>query len=190
MYIIEIGIDTVLLECPFAKDWIDIITKQIKNSDFPISKIESYYDYGFFVPASKNNPENWIINLQKNMTLNFEERLKNELGKVRVTLTLKMGHTVLTQRLPKGFIPETIKDIIAEITKVRMGLECDQHGNEEIRGTIPPLSPDIVVEFFDEQPKEEPEFEIDDILDKITKSGFESLTKDEKEFLDRKSKDI
>jgi hypothetical protein len=29
-----------------------------------------------------------------------------------------------------------------------------------------------------------------DILDKISKSGFDSLTEEEKEFLDKKSKDI
>lgn len=190
MYIIEVGIDNVLKECPFAKEWIDILNKEVKKSNFPISKIESYYDYGYFVPASKNTPENYILSLQKNMTLLFEERLEVELSKVRVTLTLKLGYTILTHRLPKGFIPETIKEIIAEITKVRMSLECDEHGDEEIRNSIPPLSPNIVVEFFDNTPKEVPELEIDDILDKISTSGYDSLSKEEKEFLDKKSKDI
>lgn len=190
MFIVEVRIDSVLEECPFVKHWIDVLNTYIKNSNFPVSKIESYYDYGFFVPASKNTQEHYLINLQKNMNLNYDERLKVELSKVRVTLTIRLGHTMLTQRLPKGFVPKTIEEIVAEVTKVRMGIECDEHGNEEIRATIPPLSPDIIVEFIDNTPREEPELEIDDILDKISKSGFESLSKDEKEFLDRKSKDI
>jgi hypothetical protein len=190
MYIIEVGIENVLKECPFAKDWIDVINKNIKKSNFPVSKIESYYDYGFFVPASKNTQENYLINLQKSMNMMFDERLTLELSKVRVTLTLKMGNTMITQRLPKGFIPDTVKEIITEITKIRMSMECDDHGNEEIRGSIPELNPNIVVEFLDNPPREESELEIDDILDKISNSGYDSLTKEEKEFLDKKSKDI
>lgn len=190
MFIVEVKIDNVMEECPFVKDWIEVLNTNIKKSNFPVSKIESYYDYGFFVPASKNTPEHYLSNLQKMITLKYDERLQMELAKVRVSLTIKLGHTILTQRLPKGFVPKTVEEIVAEVTKVRMGLECDEHGNEEIRETIPPLSPDIIVEFIDNTPREEPELEIDDILDKISNSGYESLTRDEKNFLDRKSKDI
>jgi hypothetical protein len=190
MYILEIKIEEVLKECPFVKDWIDVVNKYIKKSNFPTSKIQSYYDYGFFVPASKNTPEYYNLNLTKSLTMKYEERLKAELEKVRVTVTIKMGSTILTHKLPKKFIPSTVSDIIAEVTKVRMGLECDEHGKEEIRKSIPPLSPDIVIDLIDNTPKEESDFEMDDILDKIHNTGYDSLTKEEKEFLDRKSKDL
>jgi hypothetical protein len=190
MYIVDIGIDNVLEECPFVKEWIDAVNTYIKGSEFPVSKIESYYDYGYFVPASKNTPENYLINMQKNLTLMYEDRLKAELGKVRVTLNIKMGHTSLSHKLPKGFIPKSIQDIIAEITKFRMRMEFDQHGDESIRDSIPEANPNIIVEFIDENIREEAELDVDDILDKISKSGFDSLTRDEREFLDKKSKDF
>jgi hypothetical protein len=190
MYAVEVNIENVIEECSFVKDWIDVLNTYIKGSIFPISKIEAFYEYGYFVPAKNNTPENFLMSQVHNQTLKYDERLKIELAKVRVSVTIKMGQTILTHRLKKGVIPKTIEDIIAEITKVRMGLECDQHGDESIRESIPPLSPDIVVHFVDWAPKEEPELEIDDILDKISKSGFDSLTEEEKEFLDKKSKDI
>ena len=190
MYAVEVNIENVIADCPFVKDWIDVLNTYIKGSNFPMSKIEAYYDYGYFVPTRKNTPEENLIAQIHNQTLRYEDRLKVELAKVRVSVTIKMGQTILTHRLQKGFIPKTIQEIISEITKVRMGLECDEHGNEDIRKSIPPLSPDIVVHFIDYMPKEEPEMEIDDILDKISKSGFDSLTEEEKEFLDKKSKDI
>lgn len=190
MYAVEVNIENVIADCPFVKDWIDVLNTYIKGSNFPMSKIEAYYDYGYFVPTRKNTPEENLMAQIHNQTLRYEDRLKVELAKVRVSVTIKMGQTILTHRLQKGFIPKTIQEIISEITKVRMGLECDEHGNEDIRKSIPPLSPDIVVHFIDYMPKEEPEMEIDDILDKISKSGFDSLTEEEKEFLDKKSKDI
>jgi hypothetical protein len=101
-----------------------------------------------------------------------------------------MGHTSLSHKLPKGFIPKSIQDIIAEITKIKMRLEFDEHGDEAIRDSIPEPNPNIIVEFIDENVGEEPELDVDDILDKIGKSGFDSLSKEEKEFLDKKSKDI
>jgi hypothetical protein len=190
MYIVDIGIDNVIEECPFVKEWIEVLNTYVKKSEFPMSKVESYYDYGYFVPASKNTPENYLINLQKSQSMMYEERLSTELGKVRVTVNIKMGHTSLSHKLPKGFIPKSIQDIIAEITKIKMRLEFDEHGDEAIKDSIPEPNPNIIVEFIDENVGEEPELDVDDILDKIGKSGFDSLSKEEKEFLDKKSKDI
>jgi hypothetical protein len=189
MYIVDITIDTVLEECPFVRDWISALNTFVKGSDFPVSKIEAYYEYGFFVPASKNNPEQWAISQQKGLAMAYDDRLASELSKVRVTLGMKLGHTALSHRLNKGFIPASIRDIIAEITKIRMRMEYDHHGDKAIFDSIPPANPNIIVEFIDESPAEEPELDVDDILDKISNSGVESLTKEEKEFLDKKSKD-
>jgi hypothetical protein len=190
MFIVDIGIDNVIEECPFVKEWIDAVNTYVKGSEFPVSKIEAYYDYGFFVPASKNTPENYLISVQKNLTMMYEDRLKTELSKVRVTLNIKMGHTTLSHKLPKGFIPKSVQDIIAEITKIKMQMEFEQHGDEAIRDSIPEPNPNIIVEFVDENIREEPELDVDDILDKISNSGVDSLTKEEKEFLDKKSKDF
>lgn len=191
MYIVDIGIESVLEECPFVKEWIEALNTYVKGSEFPVSKIESYYDYGFFVPASKNTPENYLIGMQRNLTLMYEDRLKAELGKVRVTLNIKMGHTSLSHRLAKGFVPKSVQDIIAEITKFRMRMEFEQHGDEAIRDSIPESNPNIIVEFIEEGGfSEEPELDVDDILDKISKSGVDSLTREEREFLDKKSKDF
>lgn len=190
MYLVDIAIDILLDECPFVKEWVDAVNTYIKGSEFPVSKIEAYYDYGYFVPASKNTPENYLINMQKSLALMYEDRLAAELGKVRVTVNLRMGHTTLSHKLPKGFIPKSVRDIVAEITKVRMRMEFDQHGDVAIRDSIPAPNPDIVVEMIMDDVSEEAELDVDDLLDKISKSGVESLTREEKEFLDKKSRDI
>ena len=106
----------------------------------------------------------------------------------------------MTDRLPKGSIPLKIKDIVAEVTKVKMMVESEYTNNKEVLNSIPALDKniveiEIVKENSDNQNKNTEEiidnnFTIDSLLDKISKNGYESLSKEEKEFLDNKSKGL
>lgn len=191
MHTINIEIEKVLEECPFVQEWIDVLAKNIVKKEVENSSIIAYYSYGFFVKKSENNMESIINRLENSCKLKYDDRLKEELSKVRVDVILKIGSTVLSNRVDREFVPKTISDIVAEITKVKMNLEFEEHGDIEIKNTIPPYSDTVVVEFIDySEQSEEVEYDIDEILDKILTEGYDSLTPEEKSFLDKKSKDV
>ncbi len=184
MFLVQANIKDVLDECSVVRDWIDVIkTNIIKNESFQDSNIKFYYSYGFFVPKSTKYVR---------LDMLFPERLELELSKIRVGATIEMGNFIMSNRLPRGFIPPIINDIVIEITKVKMMIECELFQNDEIFDSIPPLSENtsfkIIREMIGDQIEEE--FDMDDILDKISKYGIDSLNQREKDFLDKKSKDV
>ena len=83
-----------------------------------------------------------------------------------------------------------INDIVTEITKIKMTLESQMHNNDDIKNSIPPLNEDISVQFITDAEVVDVQFDIDEILDKISTTGIESLTTGEKDFLDKRSRDI
>ena len=102
---------------------------------------------------------------------------------------------MMTNRLKKGMLPELVKSMVTEITKYKMTLESEFHQNHEVKNSIPSFDESVVSievirkEIGDDRLEEE-YFEMDDILDKIAQFGLNSLTKSEKEFLDKKSKEL
>lgn len=126
------------------------------------------------------------------MEMLFDDRLDEELSKVRVSVTLKIGNFIMSNRLEKGIVPKVIKDIVTEITKYKMLYEYQVHGNIDVLNSIPEFDESIATL---EVVKNEIEYssdsyDIDDILDKISESGMESLTDGEKEFLKNHSKNL
>ena len=125
----------------------------------------------------------------------YDERLVYELSKVRVNVGMKMGQFFISDRMNKEFVPSLIREIVNEITKVKMLVESEYHENQEVKDSIPELDSDIVSfdiikdvvsgDYSDVQ-----NFDIDSILDKISQKGMDSLSEEEKEFLNKKSKDI
>ena len=116
-------------------------------------------------------------------------------NKVRVNLTMKIGHFVISDRLPKGIVPESISRIVTEVTKVKMMIESDHYQNEEVKKSIPEIDRtfvdiDIVRDVVTNDYKEDKNFDIDSILDKISQKGLDSLSNEEKDFLDNKSKGL
>jgi hypothetical protein len=111
---------------------------------------------------------------------------------------MKLKNFIITDRLPKGSIPLKIKEIVSEITKVKMMVESEYTDNKDVLNSIPKLDKSIVnIEIIKEDENDvktsipnENEFSIDTILDKISKKGFDSLSKEEREFLDNKSKNM
>jgi hypothetical protein len=85
--------------------------------------------------------------------------------------------------------------MVTEITKYKMQIECDFHENKEVRDSIPAydesiLSVEIIKNEIDTEKIEEDYFDLDEILDSISKNGVDSLTEKEKQFLDKKSKEM
>jgi hypothetical protein len=73
-----------------------------------------------------------------------------------------------------------------------MLLEYEYHKNDVVKTSIPEVDrtiADVKIEgLFDVEEEEEKIFEVDEILEKITKHGYENLSTEEKEFLDKKSR--
>jgi hypothetical protein len=198
MFTIPVEKEEVLSDYPnIEKDWIELSNSKFLNNELDENKMSFFYSYGFFLP--KINDMEKKIDFYENMYENtskmlFNERLDFELSKVRVNLTMLVGKNfVLSNRMPKGTIPDIIKKIVTEVTKVKMLVEYEFNNNEEIKKSIPQIDNSIIsFEIIRDVVKDENKLNlnIDDILDKISKSGLDALSDEEKDFLDKKSKDI
>ena len=188
MYLINTNIEEVLEEFQFVDSWIETVCKNILHKEQEDCKITTFYDYGYFISKSKGP------NLDQ-FDMLFDERLKLELSKVRVNVTIKINNLVLSNRLKKGLMPQIIKSLVTEITKYKMIVECEFHGKEDIKNSIPEfdnsvVSIEIIRQEIPEDKVVDDYFDLDDILDNIAKNGLESLTENEKKFLDKRSKEI
>jgi hypothetical protein len=203
MFVIDVERKEIAKEFPIVKEWMKKMKKiKLNEGKFEKDKVEFYYSYGFFVPKNKNNDDEYLKSLESTLTMLYPERLIFELSKVRVNLSMKLDNFILTDRLPKGSIPTRIKNIVAEVTKVKMMVESEFSHNKEVLESIPALDKTVVdIEIVKNGESTllttgpnnatvTNEFSIDTILDKISKKGFESLSKEEKEFLDNKSKNM
>ncbi len=179
-----------------VQDWI----KNSKNARFSQkevddSKIELYCSFGFFVPKSHNTLDKFEEINEMTSKMMYEERLNYEMSKIRVNITMKIGNFVISDRLPKGIVPESVFKVVSEITKVKMMVECEFYENEEVKKSIPDIDKNfvdiqIVRDFVNTDYKNQKDFDVDSILDKIGKEGLDSLSDEEKQFLDNKSKDL
>jgi hypothetical protein len=190
MFSIESSMEEVISDCPLIKDWIDTIKKSILKSDFEDSKIRILYSYGFFVSKKRDGDKDLFYNdmYNKPSKMLFKYRLEFEFSKLRIDVTINMGKFVMKNRLPKGQVPDIIREMVTEITKIKMMME--ESDDIDIYNSIPPLSGLVKVEFIDEVDIKDEVLDMDDILDKISNYGIDSLTPEEKEFLDKKSKDV
>lgn len=194
MFYLYVDLEDVLEEYPIVIDWLDC-AEDIVGMPIEDEKLEVYYSYGYFHPKVEDKQQYYEDLFNKCSKMKFEQRLEHELSKIRVNLTLKRGHFFISNRLEKGFIPTYVKQIVTELTKVKMLIECEFHQNKEIMKSIPEIDKSVVsVEFIKEAVDGDvytnQEYDIDEILDKISNNGLDSLSNEEKEYLDKKSKDI
>jgi hypothetical protein len=196
MFTINVEKDELVNQFPEIKKWVKKIQKMSfsKKGEITDSEIEFYCSYGYFVPKSFNGDKYTEI-AEATSKMLFDERLNFELSKVRVNLTMKIGHFVISDKLPKGVIPETVVKIVTEVTKVKMMIESDYYQNEEVKNSIPEIDKtfvdiEIVKDVVTNDYKEDKNFDIDSILDKISQKGLDSLSNEEKDFLDNKSKGL
>jgi hypothetical protein len=191
MFIIPITSDDVK-GIKKVKTWIKSLGKLSFSENIDTQEIELICQFGFFVPKNQNNISGFQQQFELTSQMKFWERFQYELSKVRVNLILKSGYTTISDRLPKSVIPDPILDIVRELTKVKMILECEFHENMEVKNSIPEIDQSIVkFDIFSDIAKSElpANLSVDDILDKILENGIDSLTKDEKEYLKRSSED-
>ena len=195
MFVIDVDRKEISEEFPTMKAWMKKINKlKLGEEEFDKKEAEFYYTYGFFVGKSKNTPEALQEAAEATSKMLFEERLAHELAKIRVYITMKAEEFMITDKLPKGTIPEKVKKVVAEVTKVKMSIESEYYQNQEVKDSIPELDKSIVNVEVTRKSKDEDEepvrFDIDSILEKIGKHGYESLSEDEKTFLDKKSREL
>jgi len=198
MFTIPVEKEEVLSDYPnVEKDWIEMSNSKFLNNELDEEKMSFFYSYGFFLP--KINDIEKKIDFYENMYENtqkmiFDERLDFELSKVRVNLTMLVGKNfVLSNRMPKNIIPEIVRKIVTEVTKVKMLVEYEIHNNDDVKKSIPEIDTSIIsFEIIRDVVKDENKLnlDIDDILDKISQEGLDSLSNEEREFLDKKSKDV
>lgn len=194
--------EEVIKDFPFVQEWINTITEKIMgknpaNEEQP--KVEFFYSYGFFLPKIENEEDkikSYTDLQQKYFEMLFPERLQHELSKIRIEIGIKIGSTfMMSNRLPKDNlnIPKVIKDSVTEIVKIKMMMESRFHENQDVKDSIPPIDESIVKIKIDKDlsnNEEEETYDIDSILDKISKNGIDSLSEKEKEFLNKTSKGI
>ena len=198
MFTIPVEKEDVLLDYPnIQKEWIDLANSKFLNNNLNEDKMSFFYSYDFFIPKVSDldkKLEFYKDMYNKTAKMMFDDRLKFELSKVRVNLTMLVGKNfVLSNRMSKDKIPNIIKQIVTEVTKVKMLVEYEYHNNEEVKNSIPEIDTSIVsFEIIKDVVKDENklDLDIDSILDKISQEGLESLSDEEREFLDKKSKDV
>ncbi len=196
MYIIDTKVEEVYEEFPFIYDWISTVCDKILEKNVDDCKLHMFYHYGFFNPKVKDREEFYFNQYERCIKMKFDERLAYELSRTRVNVTVKIDNFMMTNRLHKGDIPSIVENIVTEITKYKMMVECEFHKDEEIKSSIPEIDNSIVSIdlvkslMIGDDENAQSGFDIDEILDKIAKNGMSSLTDKEKEYLDRKSKEM
>lgn len=196
MYIIEAKSEEVYNEFPYVKKWINSVCRNIIDKSVRECKVDMFYHYGFFIPKVSDKNEYYTKQYEKCSKMKFEDRLEYELSKTRVNVTIKIDNFMMTNRLLKGDLPQIVTSIVTEITKYKMLAEYEYHNNDEVRDSIPEIDNTLVsVELVKslisgKDETDETEFDLDDILEKISVSGIDSLSEKEKEFLDKKSKEM
>ena len=196
MYIIDTKSEEVYKEFPYIKSWVESICDSIIKKEMGDCKIDMFYYYGFFVPKVSNKQDYYTKQYDMYSQMKFDERLNYELSKTRVNITIKIDNFMMTNRLKKGETPSIVSSIVTEITKYKMMAESEFHENKEIKDSIPEVDNNLVsIELVKslvsgKEEVDETEFDLDDILEKISKQGMDSLSEKEKEFLDKKSKEM
>jgi len=196
MFTIHTSKEEVLNEYPeLIKKWFEVANTLGKKIDED-SNIEFYYSYGSFVPKNTDYEDaEYLEKYEETLTLLYSDRLDFEISKIRVHLGMKFNNFYISDRMT-GEVPNKIKEIVGELTKVKMMVECDHFDNEEVKDSIPALNKDLIDVIMvdevlgDDEIIAEENLDTDTILDKISDSGFGSLSESEKEFLNKKSKDI
>jgi len=128
----------------FFKD--TLANSQSRFKDYKESRYKCYYYIGFYMLPSQKTDE-YYENL---FTLKFEDRLKEELKKVRVTITMVVGKFALSDQTKE--IGEHVKPLVADIVSRKMYMEqmTQEDPDQEILDSIPNLD-ELLQKLEDEQ---------------------------------------
>ena len=204
MFTVEVSREEVEKDFPQVLDEQLYKIKKYFDKEIDEKDIELYYSYEFLAPDIQSG-EIKNKEFEKNVKMMYDERIQHEMSNVKVNLDIEIGDFLLSDRVT-GKTPEMISEIIEELTKIKMIYESDYHDNKDVKESIPELNDEVVsfeviedvseeeLKFYeqnkDKKVTKSSEFDIDSILDKIIKEGITSLTKEERDFLNKKSKDI
>jgi hypothetical protein len=184
MVIVKVGKKEMFEFFPIAKKWIKKISKMMPG-EFRKKDIEYFFTFTWPSEAATSG---YLLNLT------FEERIVTEIEMLSINAMIKYGDFSVSDSISSGITPESIRKVAEEMTKVKMMVECQITGNEEIRKTIPDLDSnrvdtEAIRKSIGKISEEESEIlDLDTILDKIIENGIESLSEREMEFLKRQGR--
>jgi len=172
-----------------------------KSSDKKEDKIQWMLSWGVFRTKAKNQieQEKKDKEFEEKLHLTYDERCEADLPKIRITVTMKAGYRIVSDRSLDETIPDFIEDMFFEVMKITM-LQEQMIVNDPIvlesLEEFKHLLDDILEEMAEEgedidiirNVKKETPLSMDDILDKISESGMQSLTAKELKFLEKMSR--
>jgi hypothetical protein len=195
MFTINISKEEVLDDVPRIKEWIAIAEERF-GKIINENNISFYYTYSFLAPEEDESEKYYEDLYNRCIDMLYEERFKFELLSVIASVEMKIDDLSISDILDIDLeLPSIIKDIVSEVTKVKMILESEYNDNEKVKNSIPDIDSSIVSiegvkDTLDSKYKESKDFDTDAILDKISKKGIGTLSDDEKDFLNSRSKDL
>jgi|688.fasta_scaffold136958_4 hypothetical protein len=184
-------------EFPLSKKWFKAIKKlAIDKEKFDKQKVEFFYACSFNVPTNPEELNEYLQDAEYATTLPYTDRLSFELSNLNIHVYVKHMGFAIGDKIKQNEIPERVIKVVEEIVKVKMLVEYELHGIEELKLTIPPIDTTKVdmshinreIQALKEQVTDESELDIDTILDKINKYGLSSITEREIEFLNKQSR--
>lgn len=194
---VTIKVDRLIAEVDYFEvidEWSDVIQFQLEKP-LKFDKLEFFYTFGSFLPKVKDKEDFYINMWEETGRMLWDERLEHELSKIRIDLAMKMDRFSICDRMSKDYIPSLVISLVTEITKLKMIFECEVNGLQDVKESIPPLDRDYldedsVRELLKLALGGEKSFDLDNLLDKISESGIESLTESERNFLNKRSNEI
>lgn len=185
-------------EVTASKKWTKSLKSLRSNREgYDKKKTEYYYSCQFKVPTDQAQLKEYIESAEFAITLPYEERLNYEMSRSTVCAYVRNKNFVIGDKIQDNHFPTKIRSIFAEMIKVKMMVEYEVYGNEDIRSTIPSLDENKIdmsviqneIETLKSQiDNEEAELNLDTILDKINTYGMGSITEKELEYLNKQSK--
>lgn len=177
-----------------------------KSKDMDIKKIKWFYSWGTFNKKAKSDTDKILRgeDYKKRLAMTYDERWENESEKIKVEITMEAGAFVRGDRCKESELPTFITRYAKELLKGQMTAEQEamEVKNQNVIDSIGEIDRSIIEEIFPPkltemmnqmqsqfgdnkaQRKREITYDVDDILDKISDSGFESLSDEEKKFLE------
>jgi hypothetical protein len=200
------------------KAFIDELRNSKSSSnDKSEEKIEWGISWAFFRKKSKTEEEKVLADMEfeQKMHLTYEERCKVDLPKIRISLSMKAGNYIRTDRSIDKDIPKYVVDMHYETMKITMLQEQMMINDPVVLESLAPfkhlldeliqemgITPEMMESLGDKlpgfsslqssapnaiSPRETP-LNMDEILDKINETGIQSLTAKELKFLEQMSK--
>jgi hypothetical protein len=187
----------------FIKDLRNSSSKSGGKSEDKISWMISWGIFG-----SKTKDEAHAIQKQidydNKLKLPYEERCVVDLEKLRIHVSMQVGYYIRTDRSFDKEIPEYVIDMFYEVMKITMlqeqlilkdpvvmeSLEEFKYLLDEMMENLESLGLEIegLEEFKQQKKTKEQPLNMDDILDKISETGMQSLNAKELKFLEKMSR--